>query len=196
MSGSYSGGGFGGGFPGRGPGGPGGPGSGLWDIMDQLREAFGQKIGPPATRMGKGDVRAAVLALLLEQPMHGYQIIQQIEERSGGSWKPSAGSIYPTLQLLADEGLIKAEESGGRKTYSLTDDGRLEAEAASEKSAPWESSGMRDAAHAAAALPKAGMELAQVAAQVARTGSPDQVKQAVDVLDEARRKLYSILAQD
>ncbi|WP_243074041.1 PadR family transcriptional regulator [Microbacterium sp. SS28] len=196
MSGSYTGGGFGGGFPGRGPGGLGGQGSGLWDIMEQLRGAFEQKVGTTGTRMGKGDVRAAVLALLAEQPMHGYQIIQQIEERSGGSWKPSAGSVYPTLQLLADEGLIAAEESGGRKTYSLTEAGREAAGAAGERPAPWESSGMRDAAHAAAALPKAGMELAQVAAQVARAGTPEQVKQAVDVLDEARRKLYSILAQD
>jgi len=193
MSGSYTGGGFGGGFPGRGPG---GPGQGLWDILEQFRGAFDQKVGGVGTRMGKGDVRAAVLALLAEQPMHGYQIIQQIEERSGGSWKPSAGSVYPTLQLLADEGLIKAEESGGRKTYSLTEEGKQAADAAGERPAPWEATGMRDAAHATAALPKAGVELAQVAAQVARTGSPEQVKQAVDVLDEARRKLYSILAQD
>ena len=95
--------------------------SGLWEAMEQLRGQFEQKVG--GTRMGKGDVRSAVLALLAEKPMHGYQIIQEIEERSGGSWKPSPGSVYPTLQLLADEGLIKAEESNGRKTYSLTDGG-------------------------------------------------------------------------
>ena len=115
--------------------------------------------------MGRGDVRAAVLALLAEQPMHGYQIIREIEERSGGSWKPSAGSVYPTLQLLADEGLISAEESNGRKTYSLTDAGRDEADAAGDRSAPWEtprSSGPT----AFGALPKAGIELAQAAAQV------------------------------
>ncbi|MFY0022555.1 PadR family transcriptional regulator, partial [Acinetobacter baumannii] len=74
--------------------------------------------------MNKGDVRSAVLSLLLEEPMHGYQIIREIEERSGGSWKPSPGSVYPTLQLLTDEGLVRAEESGGRKTYSLTEEGR------------------------------------------------------------------------
>ena len=94
--------------------------------------------GRRRTRMGRGDVRTAVLALLAEKPMHGYQIIQQIEERSGGSWKPSPGSVYPTLQLLADEGLIRAEESNGRKTYSLTEEGREVADAAAEKSAPWE----------------------------------------------------------
>ena len=81
---------------------------------------FEKRVAP---RMGRGDVRAAVLALLAEQPMHGYQIIREIEERSGGSWKPSPGSVYPTLQLLADEGLISAEESNGRKIYSLTDGG-------------------------------------------------------------------------
>lgn len=166
---------------------------GLWEAMDQLRGMFDQKVGG-TTRMGRGDVRAAVLALLAERPMHGYQIIQEIDERSGGSWKPSPGSVYPTLQLLTDEGLVSAEESGGRKTYALTPEGRQEADAAGERSAPWESQGTKESARAA--LPKAGIDLAQAVAQVGRTGSTEQVKQAVEVLDEARRKLYSILAQD
>ena len=130
-------------FGGRGSGSSQGwPMTGLWEAMEQLRGQFEQKVG--GTRMGRGDVRTAVLALLAEKPMHGYQIIQQIEERSGGSWKPSPGSVYPTLQLLADEGLIKAEESNGRKTYSLTDEGREVADAAAEKSAPWEASRTRE----------------------------------------------------
>ena len=142
-------------------------------------------------------VRSAVLALLLEKPMHGYQIISEIEQRSGGSWKPSAGSVYPTLQLLADEGLISAEESNGRKTYSLTEAGRAEAEGSAEKAAPWESAGGGFRDHGPmGALPKAGIELAQAAAQVGRTGTPEQVKEAVTILEEARRRLYSILAQD
>jgi DNA-binding PadR family transcriptional regulator len=160
--------------------------------MEQLRGQFEQKVG---TRMGRGDVRAAVLALLAEKPMHGYQIIHEIEERSGGAWKPSPGSVYPTLQLLADEGFIRAEESNGRKTYSLTDEGRQVADAAAEKSAPWESQGTKDTSRTGA-LPKAGIDLAHAAAQVGRSGTPAQVEQAVAVLDEARRKLYSILAQD
>ncbi|MEP6479733.1 MAG: PadR family transcriptional regulator, partial [Rhodoglobus sp.] len=130
-----------------------------------------------------------------EKPMHGYQIIQEIEERSGGSWKPSPGSVYPTLQLLADEGVISAEESNGRKTYSLTDAGRKAADAAPDRPAPWAGQGAREGAHGGA-LPKAGIDLAQAVAQVGRTGSPEQVTHAVAVLDEARRKLYSILAQD
>ena len=171
--------------------GEGWPGPQMWEAMDQLRGQFEQKVG---TRMGRGDVRSAVLALLAEKPMHGYQIIHEIEERSGGVWKPSPGSVYPTLQLLADEGLISAEESNGRKTYSLTVEGRQVADAAANAKAPWEAQGAREGGHRSA-LPKAGLELAQATAQVGRSGSPEQVEQAVVVLDEARRKLYSILAQ-
>jgi DNA-binding PadR family transcriptional regulator len=180
---------FGDGFPGR----RGGPGKGwgggdMWEAMDQLRGQFEQKVG---NRMGRGDVRTAVLALLAEKPMHGYQLIQEIQERSGGAWKPSPGSVYPTLQLLNDEGLITAEESNGRKTYSLTPEGRAAADAAG----PWEAPAARESGGHRSALAKSGMELAQAAAQVGRSGSPEQVEQAVAALDEARRKLYSILAQ-
>ena len=168
------------------------PTANMWEAMEQLRGQFDKRGG---TRMGRGDVRAAVLALLLEKPMHGYQIIHEIEERSGGAWKPSPGSVYPTLQLLADEGLIAAEEADGRKTYSLTSEGRVVADAAADRSAPWEAQGSRDSGRASA-LPKAGIDLAQAAAQIARSGNPEQVKHAVSVLEEARRKLYSILAQD
>ena len=175
-------------------GGFGNPASAIFEAMDQIRKSFEQRPGVPS-RMARGDVRAAVIALLSEEPMHGYQIINEIAERSGGAWKPSAGSVYPTLQLLADEGLITAEEQNGRKTYSLTGSGREEAEIAAEKPAPWEAFGARDGGHLTA-LPKAGIDLAGAAAQVARTGSPEHVQQAVAVLDEARRKLYAILAEN
>jgi DNA-binding PadR family transcriptional regulator len=176
-------------------------GAGIWDAMEQLRDEFERRVMPKGgARMGRGDVRAAVLALLAESPMHGYQIIHEIEERSGGSWKPSPGSVYPTLQLLTDEGLVTAEEANGRKTYALTEAGRAEAGASSDRPAPWQASGSgsgsRESSGRTTALPKAGVELAQAAAQVARTGTPEQVQQAVVVLEEARRKLYSILAQD
>lgn len=167
--------------------------------MDQLRKSFDPRPGG-ASRMARGDVRSAVLSLLAEKPMHGYQIINEISERSGGSWKPSAGSVYPTLQLLADEGLIEAEEQNGRKTYSLTEAGRDVAAESADTPAPWESSGhrageSRDSARFNA-LPKAGVDLAAAAAQVGRSGSPEQVQATIEVLDEARRRLYSILAQD
>ncbi|WP_142064530.1 PadR family transcriptional regulator [Pseudarthrobacter sp. B4EP4b] len=161
---------------------------GIWQAVEEFRSRFERRGG---TRAGKGEVRAAVLALLAERPMHGYQIIREIEERSGGSWKPSAGSVYPTLQLLADEGVISVEESNGRKIYSLTEAGREEA-AGVHESAPWGAAGP---AAGFGSLPKAGIELAQAAAQVGRTGTPDQVQQAVAVLEEARRRMYSILAQ-
>ncbi|MFB2557073.1 PadR family transcriptional regulator [Herbiconiux liangxiaofengii] len=167
----------------------------IWQAMEQFRSRFEKKAG---SRVGKGDVRAAVLALLAEQPMHGYQIIHEIEERSGGSWKPSAGSVYPTLQLLSDEGLVSAEESNGRKTYALTEAGIVVAASEGTKSpfvtGDFESEGESKRDHGA--LPKAGFELAQAAAQVGRTGTPEQVAQAVKELDDARRRLYAILAQD
>lgn len=182
--GSFGGAGFGSGRAGSGPS--------LAGAIDQLRSLFEQRVGP---KIGRGDVRVAILALLAENPMHGYQIIAEIEQRSGGAWKPSAGSVYPTLQLLADEGLITSEAADGRKTYSLTETGRAEAERSADRAAPWEASGQHDLL-SMGPLPKAGFELAQAAAQVRRTGTPEQVEQAVTVLDEARRKLYSILAQD
>ncbi|THG30999.1 PadR family transcriptional regulator [Naasia lichenicola] len=169
--------------------------TGIWDAMDQLRDTFEQRFEERSgSRMGRGDVRTAVLAILTEEPMHGYQIIRAIEERSNGMWKPSPGSVYPTLQVLADEGLVTAVESAGKKTYSLTDAGRVAAETAPDVSAPWEAPGKRAAA-LSGAIPKAGAQLAQAAAQVAHAGSPEDVAEAVAVLDEARRKLYAILAR-
>ncbi|MGW9629897.1 PadR family transcriptional regulator [Agromyces sp. NPDC055520] len=170
-----------------------GPAAAIWEAMQQLRSSFEQRPGP--TRMARGDVRAAVLALLSEEPMHGYQIIHEIEERSGGRWKPSAGSVYPTLQLLADEGLITAEELRGRKTYSLTDAGRDEAAAGADRPAPWAAVGSHGGAGQHRALSKAGVELAAAAAQIARSGTPEQARRAVELLDETRRGLYSILAE-
>ena len=173
----------------------------MWQAMDQIRSKFERRIGGRGGRAGRGDVRTAVLALLVEEPMHDYQIIREIEDRSGGNWKPSAGSVYPTLQLLTDEGLISAEESNGRKTYTLTDEGR-EAAAKVETPAQWDSAdgAQSDAAGGTGsgfgALSKAGMELAQAATQVGRSGTPDQVREAVIVLEESRRRLYAILAQD
>ena len=176
----------------------------MWQALDHLRSKFEKRAG---TRVSRGDVRIAVIALLAERPMHGYQIIREIEERSGGSWKPSAGSVYPTLQLLADEGLIVASEDNGRKTYSLTEPGR-EVAAEEADAAPWgadagadgasggSGAGGRGAEQGFGALPKAGVEFAQAAAQVHRSGSPEQIEQAIAVIDEARKRLYTILAQD
>jgi DNA-binding PadR family transcriptional regulator len=148
--------------------------------------------GPKARR---GDVRAAILAVLSEQPMNGYQIIQEIANRSGGVWKPSPGSIYPTLQQLEDEGLVRVESDGGRRVYTLTDEGRnYVGEHADEVSAPWQ------------AMSEGGEDddgfkplIGQVAAavwQIVATGTPEQQAKGRDALVEFRRKLYSILAED
>src|ERR1051325_2868786 len=87
-------------------------------------------------RVRRGDVRSAVLALLDDRSMHGYEMITELEERTGGRWRPSAGSIYPTLQLLTDEGLVTAEEVEGRKVFSLTDAGRKALEERGEQKSP------------------------------------------------------------
>ncbi len=170
------------------------PGFSLWETVENLRSEFERRVGPRmGLRMGRGDVRAAILALLAEGPMHGYQIIQEIEKRSSGAWKPSAGSVYPTLQLLSDEGVVLAKEADGRKTYSLTKIGSSEAEAGGP--APWESTSHWGGTRTTV-LPKAGIKLAEVVGHIARGGTASQVDEAVSVIDEARRKLYLILAED
>jgi DNA-binding PadR family transcriptional regulator len=149
--------------------------------------------GPKARR---GDVRAAILAVLAEQPMNGYQVIQEIAERSGGAWKPSPGSIYPTLQQLEDEGLVTADAAVGRRTFTLTDEGRAYvAEHAEEVSAPWE------AMSAPADDDENGLKplLGQVGTalwQVLAAGTPDQQAKARKALVDLRRTLYTILADD
>nr|WP_152659579.1 PadR family transcriptional regulator [Demequina salsinemoris] len=161
--------------------------------MNQIKSEFDKKVAP---RMGRGDVRAAVLALLAEQPMHGYQIIREIEARTDGAWKPSPGSVYPTLQMLADEGLVTVETKEDRKIYSLTEEGS-EAAADSAGTLPWESTGSSwsEGLHLGP-VPKAGAELAQAAAQAARVGTAEQQQDVADLLNEARRKIYTILAKD
>ncbi len=87
----------------------------------------------------RGEIRTAILALLLESPMHGYQIITELSDRSGGDWRPSAGSVYPTLQQLTDEGLVRDEERDGRRVYELTESGRAEASEVAGATPPWQS---------------------------------------------------------
>jgi DNA-binding PadR family transcriptional regulator len=163
---------------------------------------FGPFGGPPPWAAGRskarrGDVRAAILALLAEEPRNGYQLIQEIERLSGGEWRPSPGAIYPALQQLADEGLIEGEEDeGGRKTFRLTTEGRAYVtEHEDEMNAPWEAmtSDVRDdvrdlfgtAARTGAAL-----------MQIVQTGTESQVAEAKQILTETRRRLYHLLAED
>ncbi|RIJ02292.1 PadR family transcriptional regulator, partial [Clavibacter michiganensis subsp. insidiosus] len=117
---------------------------GVWQAMESLRARFEKRDASPTGHAGHGagphDVRHAVLALLAEEPMHGYRIIHEIEERTAGAWTPNAGAVYPTLQLLADEGLIAAETTDGRKVWALTEAGRS-AVARDGITAPWADAG-------------------------------------------------------
>ncbi|MFB3738674.1 MAG: PadR family transcriptional regulator [Candidatus Velamenicoccus archaeovorus] len=155
--------------------------------------------GPPwggGRRARRGDVRTAILALLGEKPMHGYDLIRELEERSGGAWRPSPGSVYPTLQMLEDEGLITGQEHDGKRVFSLTDAGRKELEERRERdggAAPWEVGGFGEAV---GQLRDAMFSLGAAVMQVGRTGTDAQRKEAAEILAEARKKLYTLLAED
>lgn len=180
---------FGPGGPGGGgPGGPFGPGfghGGPWG---------GRGRGGPRGRARRGDVRASILALLKDRPMHGYEMIQEIAERSGGAWKPSPGSVYPTLQLLEDEGLIASESEGGKKLFALTEAGRTAAEEGPE--APWEEASRGVDWEALNDIRQAGFGLMEAFGQVWKTGSKEQREKALAVIGDARKKLYLILADE
>jgi DNA-binding PadR family transcriptional regulator len=144
-------------------------------------------------RRSRGDVRAAILALLAERPMHGYEMIQELEARTGGVWRPSPGSVYPTLQLLEDEDLITGEEGEGRRRFTLTDAGRAEAERQGQQS-PWEEV-TAGVAPVAWNLRDAMGQIAQAFWSVANAGSEAQQARALEVLKDTRRQLYAILAE-
>jgi DNA-binding PadR family transcriptional regulator len=142
--------------------------------------------------MRRGDVRGAILALLTERPMHGYEMMQELEQRSGGAWRPSAGSIYPTLQQLEDEGLVRSEEIGDRRRYTLTDAGREEA-GRREGAPPWEASGT---AGAGGELRESAFRVAAAVMQAASTGTDEQVAQVREILVDTRRRIYSVLGEE
>jgi DNA-binding PadR family transcriptional regulator len=176
--------------PGHWGGGSGGPWGGWWPGPP------GPQGGPRGAKAGRGDVRAAILALLREGPRTGYQIMSEIEERSGGAWRPSPGAVYPALAQLADEGLIVGEESAGRRTFSLTDAGRDYIEQNPDMArGAWESRAQQEAWQ----LPGLFAEAARLGAgivQVAHVGTPAQVREAEQLLERTRRRLYQILAED
>jgi DNA-binding PadR family transcriptional regulator len=173
---------FGGGGPGPFGGGPGGWGAGPGFERGNRRGGRGSR----------PNVRPALLALLLERPMHGYEMIQELESRTGGIWRPSPGSVYPTLQLLEDEGLIVAETSGGRKAYTLTDAGRAEAETAAQNP-PW-AQFTDDTMSQVQDFRDAAVGIMSALKQVGFSGNPEQRAKALEILNETKRKLYAILA--
>ena len=169
-----------------------------WSIasaLQTLEDLGGQFKRNVDMRMRKGDVRSAVLRLLNESPMHGYQLIHEIEERSGGAWKPSPGSVYPTLQMLVDEGLLESKETKGRRTYSLTPTGVEFAAAEADKPAPWET-GFERPTGPRGTLAMSGVKIAKAAAEVARVGSPEQMEKAAQVIEETAKKISAIVSHN
>ena len=169
-------------------------GFGPWGFGPPFGPGFGRRGG----RAGRGDVRAAILLLLDEEPRNGYALMQEIEQRSEGLWRPSPGSVYPALSQLEDEGLVRAqaEGAGSGRVYELTDEGRRHVEEHREQlGEPWTA--------VAGGFPKEGLEmgalmrqLALALHQVLSAGDEEQRRRAVEVVTEARRSLYRILAED
>jgi DNA-binding PadR family transcriptional regulator len=179
-----------------------GPGRGFEFGFDP-RGGFGFGPGGPRGRgrggrgRGKrGDVRAAILKLLVERPMHGYEMIQEIAERSQNLWRPSPGSVYPTLQLLVDEGLLVARESeGSKKLFELTEEGRAAADKI--ETPPWQeiADGWKHEAPGQINLRSAVAQLLGAVAQSAHTANDEQQERIVDIVNNARREVYQILGE-
>jgi DNA-binding PadR family transcriptional regulator len=179
---------------GGGPGGPwgGGPG-GPWGgppWASFLQSIFGIDRGPRARR---GDVRAAILLLLDEEPRNGYQLMQELERRSQGAWRPSSGSVYPTLSLLEDEGLVAATKDESNRVYRLTERGKSHvAKHRDELGTPWE---VETSGHDPRwQLMNLMREIGPALGQVMKFGTPEQVAEARRIMTEARRALYRLLA--
>ncbi len=145
-------------------------------------------------RARRGEVRAAILELLEERPMHGYELMRELESRSGGVWRPSPGSIYPTLQMLEDEGLVSGSDVEGRRTFALTDAGRREAAGRADGPPPWEEVA-GEVGEEVAGLREASLQLGAAVMQVARLGSRERMQKALDILKDARRRIYTLLAE-
>jgi DNA-binding PadR family transcriptional regulator len=162
--------------PGFGPGGFGG---------------FGRRTGG---RMRRGGMQTAILALLAEQPMHGYQIIQELATRSEGAWAPGAGSVYPALEQMEHAGLVTGDQQDSKRVYTITDKGREIVDRTHEHGrAPWDEAAQ--ASGPGVDLRKSAIALLQAAQQVGRTGTDEQVAKAIDLIDKARKQVYLILAE-
>ncbi|HEY5428629.1 MAG TPA: PadR family transcriptional regulator [Solirubrobacteraceae bacterium] len=167
-------------------GGPGGP----------FGRGGGRGPGPRGRgRARRGDVRLALLRLLAEEPRNGYQLMQTIEERSEGRWRPSPGSVYPTLAQLEDEGLIVSSETDGSRRFEITDAGRTHLETRADEPAPWQPVD-EEGENAITELAPLVIQIGKAAWQVGSVGDEAQRARAIELLAEARRGLYRILAED
>ena len=148
-----------------------------------------------AGRMRRGEIRTALLAELSEAPGHGYEIMQRLEEKSGGAWRPSPGSVYPTLQMLEDEGLVRSTERDDKRVYEITDAGRAESQRRAEEAggSPWEGERARSPR---GQLKESAMQILLASRQIQHAGSDEQVERAVEIMRNARKQLYGLLAED
>jgi DNA-binding PadR family transcriptional regulator len=146
-------------------------------------------------RVRPGDVRAAILDVLAVEPMNGYQVIQEIAERSGGAWKPSPGSVYPTVQQLEDEGLVEGREGERRRLLQLTEEGRQYVEEHPEElAATWKPFQTPEEHETGDLKPAIGQMMGAVW-QIVTSGSRQQQAAAAEILDDTRRRLYGLLAE-
>ena len=183
---------------------PGGPRLEDIDDLIALRRMWrGAPFGGPGRghhrhgrgRARRGDVRLALLRLLAEEPRNGYQLMQEIEERSEGVWRPSPGSVYPTLAQLEDEGLIHSAQAEGTRTFEITDAGREHLEKRADEPAPWEPAA-GDANNPLTELAPLVVQIGKATFQVASVGDSAQRERARALLADTRRALYRILAED
>ncbi len=166
---------------------------------DRGEFGFGRHGGPPhrggPRRTRRGDIRLALLSGLTEGPAHGYELIQRLSARTGGRWKPSPGSVYPTLQMLEEAGLVSASQQDDKRVYAITEAGQTELQAKMAEAGgppPWmdpESAGSHDD------LRRAVAQLVMAAKQIGMSDNQTHIDTAAGVINEARRKLYQLLAE-
>jgi DNA-binding PadR family transcriptional regulator len=144
-------------------------------------------------RAGRGDIRTGILFLLSEQPMHGYQLIQELTERSGGFWRPSSGSVYPALQKLEDEGLVRSREADGRRVFELAEVGKAEVGRRKDEPPPWDMGEVNDPL---AVIRDEFYGVVAAAMHVAQAGGPEELARGKRILAEASKRLYRLLAED
>lgn len=164
-------------------------------MSPRKRHGRGQREGSwgDEQRTPRGDIKYLLLTLLAEQPQHGYQLIKELEARQGGFYRPSPGSVYPTLQLLEEGGYLTSEQIEGKRVYTITDSGR---ELLAERD---NAGGLRDQVDTQQPLIElkdAVMELRGAVMQVARGGNLDRVSRVREILKRAKREIYSILAEE
>ena len=143
----------------------------------------------------RGDIRTALFAFLLERPGHGYEVMQYVQAKTNGAWRPSAGSIYPALQQLEDEGLVRSGVEEGRRVYHLTAAGRRDAKArVAERGMPWDH--MVEVPPEVAQMHRAVTELESAATEVMKLGGRKKIERAIEVVRDARKSLYGLLTED